>query len=103
MVHKFLPKQSSLNQVINLIESKILKETHLPIIVKENNIILKEMHAGYLTSTYLKNIYSYLIHNKLPSSRAAIGRNTGRKNIDYILDRYHNSLLEAHQGYIRIF
>ena len=30
------------------------------------------MQAGYVTSPYFKNIYSYLTKSKLPSSKAAI-------------------------------
>ena len=38
---------------------------HLPVDIKEK-------HAGYLYSSYFKNIFQYLSPNKLPSSKAAI-------------------------------
>ena len=34
--------------------------------------MIKEIQAGYLTSSYFKDIYLYLAQNKLPSSKAAI-------------------------------
>ena len=34
--------------------------------------MIKEMQAGYLTSSYFKDIYLYLAQNKFPSSKAAI-------------------------------
>ena len=33
---------------------------------------VKEIQAGYLNSSYFKDIYLYLAQNKLPSSKAAI-------------------------------
>ena len=38
---------------------------HLP-------VAIKEIQAGYLVSPYFKDIYLYLAHNKLPSTKAAI-------------------------------
>ena len=38
---------------------------HLPVAVKE-------IQAGYLVSSYLKDIYLYLAQNKLPRSKTAI-------------------------------
>ena len=43
----------------------MLKGTHLP-------VEIKEIQAGYLSSSYFKDIYLYLAQNKLPSSKAAI-------------------------------
>ena len=65
MVHTFLPKQTDLNKIIWLIGRKILKGTHLP-------MSIKEIHTGYLTIPYLKNINLYLMQTKLPSFKAAI-------------------------------
>ena len=38
---------------------------HLPVTVKE-------LQAGYLVSSYFKDIYLYLAQNKLPSNKTAI-------------------------------
>ena len=42
-----------------------MKGTHL-------SVTIKEIQAGYLTSSYFKEIFLYLAQNKLPSSKAAI-------------------------------
>ena len=34
--------------------------------------MIKEIQAGYLTSSYFKDIYLYLAQNKSPISKAAI-------------------------------
>ena len=34
--------------------------------------IVKEMQAGYLVSSYFKDIYLYLAQNKLPDTKTAI-------------------------------
>ena len=36
--------------------------------------MIKEIQAGYLNSLYFKEIYLYLAHNKLPSSKVGIKR-----------------------------
>ena len=43
----------------------MLKGTHLP-------ITIKEIQAGYLNSSYFKDIYLYLSQNKLPSSKGTM-------------------------------
>ena len=58
-VHKFLPKQMDIDKILEVIQRKVLKGTHLP------------MH-GYLCSPYFKDLYLYLSQNKLPSSKSAI-------------------------------
>ena len=65
MVQNFLPKQAYIDKILKVIQRKVLKGTPLPVEVKE-------IKAGYLNSPYLKDIYSYLAQNKLPSSKAAI-------------------------------
>ena len=36
------------------------------------SVTIKEIQAGYLNSLYFKDIYLYLAHNKLPSSKVGI-------------------------------
>ena len=38
------------------------------------SVTIKEIQAGYLNSLYFKDIYLYLAHNKLPSSKVGIQR-----------------------------
>ena len=42
----------------------MLKGTHLP-------LMIKEIQAGYLSSSYFKDIYLYLAQNRLPAKKAA--------------------------------
>ena len=62
LVHKFFPKLVDIDKILNVIQRKILKNTHLPIQVKE-------IQEGYLHSPYFKDLYQYLLQNKLPQSQ----------------------------------
>ena len=64
-VHKYLPKQMDIDKILEMIQRKVLKGTHLP-------IKIKEIQAGYLCSPYFKNLYLYLSQNKLPTSKSVI-------------------------------
>ena len=35
LVHKFLPKQTDINKILDVIQSKVLKGTHLPVEVRD--------------------------------------------------------------------
>ena len=65
LVQKFLPKQAEIDKILKIIQCKVLKGLHL-------SITIKEIQAGYLNSLYFKEIYLYLAHNKLPSSKVGI-------------------------------
>ena len=65
LTHRFLPKQTDIEIFLQIIQRKVLKGTHLPVEVKE-------IQVGYLHSPYFKDIYQYLLQNKLPSSKLAI-------------------------------
>ena len=65
LVQKFLPKQTDIDKILEIIQQKILKGTHLP-------VTIKEIQAGYLVSSYFEDIYLYLAQNKLPSNKMAI-------------------------------
>ena len=60
-IHKYLPKQMDINKILEVIQRKVLKGTHLP-------MEIKEIQAGYLCSPYFKDLYLYLSQNKLPYS-----------------------------------
>ena len=53
----------------------MLKGTHLP-------VEIKEIQAGYLHSPYFKEIYQYLLQNKLLHSKLAI------KKLEALSERY---------------
>ena len=91
---------------------------------------IKEIQAGYLSSSYFKDIYLYLAQNKLPTSKAAIRKVetlaeqyilldsllfkiTPEKETaalavpevctDKIITLYHSSLFAGHQGVIKTY
>ena len=50
--------------MLDIIKRKVLKGTHLP-------RTIKEIQAGYLTSTFFKDLYRYLAQNIMPHKRHA--------------------------------
>ena len=58
---------------------KVLKGTHLP-------LIIKEIQAGYIISPFFKDLYRYLAQNKLPSKRNAICKVDALSEIYILLD-----------------
>ena len=116
-----MPKQTVIDKILEVIQSKVLKGTHLPVEVKE-------IQAGYLYSPYFKNFYQYLLQNKLPSLKSAIMKleALSEKHVlldsllfriypeketavlavsgsyaDKIITLYHKSLFVGHQGVIK--
>ena len=123
MIHKFLPKQTDIDKMLDVIQRKVLKGTHLPVEVKE-------IQVGYLCSPYCKDLYQYLSQNKLPSSKSAIKKleTLSEKYVfldsllfrispeketavlaipetctDKIITLYHKSLFAGHQGVIKTY
>ena len=47
LVHRILPKQTDIDRILEVIQRKVLKGTHLP-------VEIKEIPAGYLHSPYSK-------------------------------------------------
>ena len=52
IVHRYLPKQTDIDKILKVIQRKMFKGTHLP-------VEIKEIQAGYLHSSYFKDIYLY--------------------------------------------
>ena len=125
IVQRFLPKQTDIDKILEVIKKKVLKGTHLP-------LTIKEIQAGYLSSLYFKDIYLYLAHNRLPSKKAAMrrvellaekyimldsllfklttipGKETAMLAIleicaDKIITLYHSNLFAGHQGVIKTY
>ena len=65
LVQKFLPKQADIDEILKIIQQKVLKGMPL-------SVMIKEIQAGYLNSSYFKDIYLYLAQNKLSSSKPVI-------------------------------
>ena len=125
IIQRFLPKQTDIDKILEIIRKKVLKGIHLP-------LTIKEMQAGYLNSLYFKDIYLYLAQNRLPSKKAAIKRvevlaekyimldsllfklmtipvrETALLAIpetceDKIITLYHSNLFAGHQGVIKTY
>ena len=123
LIKKYLPKQTDIDKILDVIKRKALKGTHLP-------LTIKEIQAGYLTSPFFKDLYRYLTQNKLPSKRSAICKieALSEKYIlldsllfkiipdkekallaipevcaDKIITLYHTSLFVGHQGVIKTY
>ena len=100
-----------------------MKNTHLP-------IEIKEIQAGYLHSPYFKDLYQYLLQNKLPHLKLAIKKlealseryvlldsllfriNPEKETavlaipeecVDKIITLCHKSLFAGHQGVIKMY
>ena len=121
LVHRFLPKQTDIDKILEVIQRKVLKGTHLPVEVKE-------IQVGYLHSPYFKDLYHYLLQNRIPSSKSAIKKleTLSEKYVlldsllfrifpeketavlaipemDKIITLNHKSLFAGHQGVIKTY
>ena len=125
LIQKFLPKQTDIDKILDIIKRKVLKGTHLP-------LTIKEIQAGYLSSPYLKDLYLFLSQNKLPSKRSSVKKvemltesfvlldslifklvTTPDKEtallaipeicVDKIIALYHASLFAGHQGVEKMY
>ena len=125
LIQKFLPKQTDINKILDIIKKKVLKGMHLP-------LTIKEVQAGYLCSPYFKDLYLFLSQNKLPSKRSSIKKvETLAENfilldsllfklvtmpdkeaallaipkicVDKIIALYHVSLFAGHQGVVKMY
>ena len=125
LVQKFLLKQTDIDKILDIIKRKVLKGTHL-------TLMIKEIQAGYLSSPYFKDLYLFLSQNKLPSKRSAIKKvetltesfvlldslifklvTTPDKEaavlaipkicVDKIIALYHTSLFAGHQGVMKTY
>ena len=57
-------KQTDIDKILEIIQQKVSEGTHLP-------VMIKDIQAGYLVSSYFKDICLYLAQNKLPSTKLA--------------------------------
>ena len=66
LVQKYLPKQTDIDKILDVIKRKVLKGTQMP-------LTIKEIQAGYLTtSPFFKDLYRGLAQNKLSTKDSAI-------------------------------
>ena len=125
LIQKFLLKQMDIDKILDIIKRKVIKGTHLP-------LIIKEIQAGYLSSPYFKDLYLFLYQNKLPSKRSSIKKVKTLVEgfvllyslifklvmmpdkesavlaipeicVDKIIALYHTSLFAGHQGVVKMY
>ena len=53
LIHRYFQKQMDMDKILKVIQRKVLKGTHLP-------VEINEIQAGYLHSSYFKDLYLYL-------------------------------------------
>ena len=123
IIHKYLLKQTDIDRILEIIQRKVLKGTHLP-------VEIKEIQEGYIHSPYFKDLYIYLSQNKLPSSKPAIRKiealtekyvlldsllfkiSSDKETAvlavpescaDRIITLYHKSLFAGHRGVVKTY
>ena len=126
MAYKFLPKQGDIDRLIAKINEKVLRDTNLC-------VDLRNLKAAYLTSPHFRDIYLYLLQNRMPLGKGAAKRldQNARKylildgllfkilddeegNLDTVLciltskvhillNAYHSSLLGGHTGITKFY
>ncbi len=123
LVHKFLPQQGEIDRLLKSINRKILRDTNLP-------GSLKDLRAAYLTSPHFRDIYLYLMQNKLPrDARVANKLQVEATNylildgllfklnpdsdrdvlciptskVEVLLDYYHSSIFGNHTGITKCY
>ena len=122
-VQRYLPRQADLDKILKIIYGKVIKNTHLLVLVKG-------ILAGYSNILFFKDVYLYLAQNRLPSHKAVIRRteilaerylflvsllfklNTILRKesavlalpescVDRIITLYHSSIFAGHQHVIK--
>ena len=123
--YKFLPKQGDVNKILTQINHKILRDTKLP-------LTLKDLKAAYLTSPHFKDVYLHLLQNRAPINKSAAHRleisthnyildslllkitenNVGEMDtvlcipmlkVHVLLEMYHYSMMGGHAGIMKCY
>ena len=124
--YKFLPKQGDVDKILAQINHKILRDTKLP-------LTLKDLKAAYLTSPHFKDVYLHLLQNRAPINKAAAHRlevnahnymildgllfkitenNVGEMDmvlciptskVHVLLEMYHSSVMGGHVGITKCY
>ena len=126
MAYKFLSKQGDIDRLIAKINKKVLRDTNLC-------VDLRDLKAAYLTSPHFRDIYLYLLQNRMPLGKGAAKRldqnarnylildgllfkilDNGEGNLDTVLciptskvhillNAYHSSILGGHTGITKCY
>ena len=124
--YKFLPKQGDVDKILTQINHKILRDTKLP-------LMLKDLKAAYLTSPHFKDVYLHLLQNRAPINKSAAHRlevsahnymildgllfkitenNVGEMDtvlciptskVHVLLEMYHSSVMGGHVGITKCY
>ena len=89
--YKFLPKQGDIDRLIAKINKKVLRDTNLC-------VNLRDLKAAYLTSPHFRDIYLYLLQNRLPLGKGAAKRLDQNARNYLILDGLLFKILDDGEG-----
>ena len=112
MAYKFLPKHGDIDRLIAKINKKVLRDTNLC-------VDLRDLKAAYLTSPHFRDIYLYLLQNRMPLGKGAAKRlDQNARNylildgllfkiptskVHMLLNAYHSSILGGHTGITKCY
>ena len=91
MAYKFLPKQGDIDRLIAKINKKVLRDTNLC-------VDLRYLKAAYLTSPHFRDIYLYLLQNRIPLGKGAARRLDQNARNYLILDGLLFKILDDGEG-----
>lgn len=81
LMHRYLPKQSDIDRIMDKIKRKYLTKLHIP-------CSIRDMQVAYLTSPHFRDIYLAVGMNKMPSrSRSARKLESDLMNAVYMIHR----------------
>ena len=63
--YKFLPKQGDIDRLTAKINKKVLRDTNLC-------VDLRDLKVAYLTSPHFRDIYLYLLQNRVPLEKGVV-------------------------------
>ena len=89
--YKFLPKQGDIDRLIAKINKKVLRDTNLC-------TDLRDLKAAYLTSPHFRDIYLYLLQNRMPLGKGAAKRLDQNARNYLILDGLLFKILDDGEG-----
>ena len=91
MAYKFLPKQGDIDRLIAKINKKVLRDTNLC-------VDLRDLKAAYLMSPHFRDIYLYLLQNRMPLGKGAAKRLDQNARNYLILDGLLFKILDDGEG-----
>ena len=91
MAYKFLRKQGDIDRLIAKINKKVLRDTNLC-------VDLRDLKAAYLTSSHFRDIYLYLLQNRMSLGKGAAKRLDQNARNYLILDGLLFKILDNGEG-----